>query len=125
MACIIYRVDKKTGVKYAYRSESYRDPVTKKPKNRREYLGRVDPETNMIVPKGEPGTRNRSKLGNDAVDENVIPVETSELIARQRTEIQQLNQEVDSLKLQIKELHQSLKQLQSDLESITAKAQID
>ena len=38
MACIIYREDKKTGTKYAYRSESYRDPQTKKPKSKRTYL---------------------------------------------------------------------------------------
>lgn len=120
MACIIYRVDKKTGIKYAYRSESYRDPETKKPKSRRTYLGRVDPETNMIVPKGEPGTRNRSKLGDAAVDENVIPVETSELIARQRSEIQQLNEEIAALKSQIKEMSQPLKQARDIIDKIIA-----
>lgn len=118
MACIIYRTDKKTGIKYAYRSESYRDPETKKPKSRRTYLGRVDPETNMIVPKGEPGTRNRSKLGDAAANESILPVETSELIARQRSEIQRLNSEVDALKAQIKELHHSLKQLRNSVDSI-------
>lgn len=51
MACIVYRTDPDTGAKYAYRSESYRDPVTGKPRNRREYLGRVDPETGEIRPK--------------------------------------------------------------------------
>ena len=51
MACIVYRTDPATGAKYAYRSESYRDPVTHKPRNRKEYLGRVDPETGEIRPK--------------------------------------------------------------------------
>ena len=83
MACIVYRVDKKIGTKYAYRSESYRDPVTKMPKSRRTYLGRVDPETGAIVPKAQEGKRNRSKLGVDQQEINVMPVEVSELIARQ------------------------------------------
>ena len=46
MSCIVYLTNKKTNTKYAYRSESYRDPETKKPKSRRTYLGRVDPVTN-------------------------------------------------------------------------------
>ena len=55
MACIVYRTDPATGAKYAYRSESYRDPVTRKPRNRKEYLGRVDPETGEIRPKRARG----------------------------------------------------------------------
>ena len=45
MACIVYQTNKKTGVQYAYRSESYMDPVTKNPTARRTYLVRVDPNT--------------------------------------------------------------------------------
>ena len=59
MSCIVYVTNKKTNAKYAYRSESYRDPVTKKPKSKRTYLGRVDPETNEIIPKATNGKRNR------------------------------------------------------------------
>ena len=66
MACIVYQTNKKTNTKYAYRSESYRDPVTKKPKSRRTYLGRVDPDTNEIIPKAEKGKRNRSAIDNSS-----------------------------------------------------------
>lgn len=62
MSCIIYITNKNTNTKYAYRSESYRDPVTKKPKSRRTYLGRVDPETNAIIPKATNGKRNRTPV---------------------------------------------------------------
>ena len=51
MSCIIYQTNKKTGIKYAYKSESYRDPVTKKPRSKRTYLGRVDPITDEIIQK--------------------------------------------------------------------------
>ena len=66
MASIVYRTNKKNGVVYAFRSESYRDPVTKQPKSRRTYLGRVDPVTKEIIPKAEDGKRNRSKLGESS-----------------------------------------------------------
>ncbi len=63
MSCIVYITNKKTNTKYAYRSESYRDPETKQPRSRRTYLGRVDPDTNEIIPKAEKGKRNRNPIG--------------------------------------------------------------
>ena len=59
MACIIYRTDSKSGNVYAYESRSYRDPVTKRPRSKQVYLGRVDPITKEIRPKGKNGKRNR------------------------------------------------------------------
>jgi hypothetical protein len=35
MVSTVYQTNKKTGVVHAYSSESYRDPVTKKPRTRR------------------------------------------------------------------------------------------
>lgn len=60
VSTIIYRTDPKTQNVFAYRSTSYRDPVTKRPRTKQEYLGRVDPETHEILPKGVGGKRNRS-----------------------------------------------------------------
>ena len=60
MSTIVYHIDSKTGNKYAYESKSYRDPDTKKVKTRKTYLGRVDPVTGKIIPKAEPGKRNRA-----------------------------------------------------------------
>jgi len=34
---------------YAYESESYRDPITRKPKSRRSFIGRVDPVTKELL----------------------------------------------------------------------------
>ena len=67
MSCIVYITNKKTNTKYAYRSESYRDPVTKQPKSRRTYLGRVDPDSNEIIPKAGKGNRNHNPIGQDAL----------------------------------------------------------
>lgn len=51
MACIVYQVDKRTGIKYAYSSESYWDKDKKQPRSKRTFLGKVDPITGDIIPK--------------------------------------------------------------------------
>ena len=51
MASITFRTNKDTGTVYAYQSESYRDPITKKNKTRQKYIGIYDKETGQIVAK--------------------------------------------------------------------------
>ena len=43
MSSIVYLTNKTTGIKYAYESESFRDPVTHKPKNKRKLIGKWMP----------------------------------------------------------------------------------
>ena len=50
MASIVYQIDKKTGIKYAYESTSYWDKEKKQPRSKRKYLGKVDPATGEIIP---------------------------------------------------------------------------
>ena len=50
MPSIVYQTDKKTGIKYAYESTSYWDKEKKRPRSKRRYLGKVDPETGEIIP---------------------------------------------------------------------------
>ncbi len=65
MSCIVYMTNKKSGHVYAYESTSYRDPITKKPKSKRKYLGRVDPVTKEFITTSKnnalPGQANISK----------------------------------------------------------------
>lgn len=49
MSCVVYLTNKKSGYMYAYESESYRDPITRKPKSRRSFIGRVDPVTKELL----------------------------------------------------------------------------
>lgn len=60
MPSIIYKTNPATGYVYAYESTSFWDPKVKRPRSRQVYLGRVDPETKAILPKGTDGKRNRS-----------------------------------------------------------------
>lgn len=103
MACIIYQTNKKTGIKYAYRSESYRDPKTKKPKSRRTYLGRVDPITNEIIPKADKGKRNRSPIVDESIPESI----QSELMEKNNT-IKQLEQQVITCKSMLEDLRDTI-----------------
>ena len=50
MSFIVY-IKNKNGSIYAYEAFSYRDPKSKVPRQKRVYLGKVDPETNSIIPK--------------------------------------------------------------------------
>ena len=68
MSCIVYQVDKKTGVKYAYKSESYWDKEKQQPRSKRTYIGKVDPETGEIIPKEKRGSHSDSKK-NDVTEE--------------------------------------------------------
>ena len=63
VATIVYQRNKKTGVVYAYESESYWDKEKKQPRSRRRYLGKVDPETNEIIPMVTAQTPGPKKRG--------------------------------------------------------------
>jgi transposase len=49
VASITYRTNKSTGQVYAYQSESFRDPITKKVKTKQQYLGIFDKQSGQIV----------------------------------------------------------------------------
>ena len=108
MSCIIYQTNKKTGIKYAYKSESYRDPVTKKPKSKRTYLGRVDPVTDEIIPKAESSKRNRASVSDPSIPDHV----QNELAIR--------NETIRTLRQQISTLETTLKSLKATIEDALA-----
>lgn len=50
MAAIVYQTNKKTGITYAYESISYWDKKKQQSRANRKCIGRVDPETQKIIP---------------------------------------------------------------------------
>ena len=50
MSAIVYQTNKKTGIKYAYESQSYWDKEKKQSRAKRKCIGKVDPVTGQIVP---------------------------------------------------------------------------
>jgi hypothetical protein len=100
MSSIVYQHDKRSGTTYAYRSTSYRDPSTGRPRSRREYLGRVDPETGEIVPKAAKGRRNRSRLGGEEAAEQsraARALEEAEEVRRLRAGLSDLRERYERL----------------------------
>ena len=99
MSSIVYHTDSKTGNKYAYESKSYRDPVTKKVKTKKTYLGRVDPVTDAIIPKAESGKRNRHPSTRQIQQ---VSEETAKQIADLSNEVSVLKSTISSLNSQLK-----------------------
>lgn len=116
MSCIVYLTNKKTNTKYAYRSESYRDPETKQPKSRRTYLGRVDPETNEIIPKAGKGKRNRNPIGKSLLP---APVQSSDAPSSpQSINLSELQRQVELLQKQQNELKSRMEGIDISISNI-------
>ena len=98
MSSIVYSTDKNTGNKFAYETYSVKDPTTGKAVTKKKYLGRVDPETGEIIPKGESGKRNR-KLSTIAREE---------ASRKDRSEIDALNSTIVDLNVKLSLLEQEV-----------------
>ena len=118
MPSIVYHTDSKTGNKYAYESKSYRDPETRKVKTKKTYLGRVDPVTGDIIPKAEPGKRNRLPSTRQMAQ---VSEET-------KKQIESLSEENESLKSTVAALNTQLAAKEEFVQTIlkaSAKYQAD
>ena len=60
MSYIVKSLNKKTGITYAYRAESYYVPGVGS-RSHRKCIGKVDPLTGKIVPTGKRGPKPKSK----------------------------------------------------------------
>lgn len=92
MSSIVFQTDKKTGTKYAYESVSYWDKEKKQPRSKRKYIGRVDPETGEIKPKGNRTSNTPQKQ----CDPSVLPDLREELCSKEK-EIADLKRELSAL----------------------------
>jgi len=66
MAAIVYQTNRKTGVVYAYESVSYWDKEKQQSRAKRKCIGRVEPDTQKIIPtrkKKPPEAGKRKKRG--------------------------------------------------------------
>jgi hypothetical protein len=66
MAAIVYQANKKTGVTYAYKSISFWDKDKQQSRAKRKCIGRVDPETQQIIPtrqKRSPAIEKKIRCG--------------------------------------------------------------
>ena len=84
MSSIIKRLDKRTGITYVYESTSYWDKEKKQPRSKRVLIGKVDPNTNEVVPTDGRGIRRKEHLQNesavDPVRQGPVPVIRTERV---------------------------------------------
>lgn len=106
MSCIVYQTNKKTGITYAYESVSYWDKEKKQPRSKRQYIGRVDPETGEIIRKQDKGTKrqNISDLPKDNDRLQALLDEKDTVIASLKDEIENLEKELSQKKEAIEEI---------------------
>ena len=100
---IVYQKDKRTGITYAYESTAYWDKEKKQSRAKRRLIGRVDPDTNEIVPTDGRG-RKRSPDYDPSLDKAEDMPNT----------IKELKAEVRRLRAENKELLECINTLENN-----------
>ena len=96
MACIVYLTNKASGHMYAYHAVSFRDPKSKKPKSRRTYIGRVDPDTKEFL---NPKAAEQKLSHLEPVSGLTLPIQNQDIEnATILEEIQGVKKELDEVK---------------------------
>ena len=98
---IVYQHDKRSGITYAYDSVSYYDKEIKHSRSKRTLIGRVDPETNEIIP---TDGRNKKRKPNDPEKE------------ASAAQLKKLTEENLQFKEQVRSLTKEIARLRSLLE---------
>ena len=113
MACIVFQTNKQTGIKYAYESISYWDKDKKQARSKRQYIGRVDPETGEIIT-AELKKRSTANVGRNAEDtSNLIISKLQEELAEKDSQIELLKNELGNLTAKYKKADKLITKLAS------------
>ena len=103
MSCIVYQTNTKTGIKYAYSSESYWDKEKQQPRSRRKYLGRVDPETGEII---------TGRAAKTAVSSGSTEIkELEDIIRQQKDTISSLQDDISVLQKKYRKAIETLRKI--------------
>ena len=87
---IIKQTDKRTGITYAYESESYWDKEKQQPRSKRKLIGKLDEETGEIIPtdgRGKKRTEIKKPVSDVAAlcDELKLNLKEKDLLIHQLT----------------------------------------
>lgn len=106
MSCIVYQVNKKTGIKYAYESVSYWDKDLQQPRSKRKYIGRVDPETGEVINE----RKNKSKSSGNPSSEKELE--------RLQKRINDMEETITTLNSEIKSLREKNRVLENKIRKV-------
>lgn len=103
---IVYATDKRSGITYAYESQSYWDKEKKMPRCKRTLIGRVDPETGEIRPTDGRCRKNSpyykgEKTEEEQILERLRPLKPTEL-----------RKEIVRLELELKKAQETIARLE-------------
>jgi predicted RNase H-like nuclease (RuvC/YqgF family) len=112
MACVVYQVDKRTGIKYAYSSESYWDKDKKQPRSKRTFLGKVDPVSGNIIPK-----KSRSSSQTESYNQ---PEAENQIIASLKKELHDKDALISDLRSELSQISKKYNAAQKALNKINS-----
>ena len=114
MSCIVKSYNKRNNTYYVYESTSYWDASTKKPRNHRRLIGKIDPISGEVVPTGKRG-RPRKKVDTELISTpsstEAQPGNVSCDIARLNTALELSEKRNASQEAQIKSLEGEVRRL--------------
>ena len=109
---IIKQYRPSTDTTYVYESISYWDPEKKQPRSKRHLIGKLDPETQEIIPTGKRG---RKKKNPEAVPADTVPAAD---FAHAEDKLRELMAEIIDLKSRNSELEKENRKLRETVSKI-------
>ena len=105
----IYQHDKRNGKTYVYEKVEKVNPKTGEIVNARKIIGRLDPETNTIVPTGKKGpkpkvTTQHKKSESEVPDYSALYKETNIQLIKKNEELQLLNEKYEQMAKKLSQL---------------------
>jgi hypothetical protein len=95
---IIHQFDKRSGITYAYDSQSYWDKEKKMSRAKRTLIGRVDPVTGEIIPTDGRCRKDKPKKVKKEPDYKVLYEKQQKKISSMESLLTALNEEIRKLK---------------------------
>lgn len=119
MSSIVKYKDPKRGITVVYESTSHYDPVSKKSRPTKKYIGTYNEETGEIIPssgkrgrvKGSKNRKKEAKTKNTDLTYQSMYEEAMKAVSSQKETIERLNQQLEKYEAVTHKLAQVLKEL--------------
>lgn len=97
---IVYQLDKRSGITYAYESRAWWDKEKRQSRSKRTLIGRVDDETGEIVPTDGRVRKAAARRAEEAAGSRYKAMYEEQLarVAELGAEVARLRSELDSLR---------------------------
>lgn len=111
----IRQKDRKTGVVYVYEAVSTYHPELKQSRSKRVLIGKVDPDSDKVVPCGKRGRPRKIKAPEEGL------TATADEVKRLQSRVTELSLEKSSLEGTIREQKNTIQQLQITISKLQSR----